>query len=212
MSEKEKFPVVIDVNEMAERYGMEMEDVYKPDGTYVSRDYHWDPAALPKAVAEVKERSKGQSVVKFINHCPNWMIAAFAAAIRPAVCFMNVGPQGMYNSYHAPFRIGEKSPACELYFEPTVKDDRIYLSVQSEGDPHLFDVDKMSLITVPEVEPGKLMLLSGLMTHPMAINVTLAYADTAKAFFIRFHEAPEYVCCVTNCEEYKIGDTIPVEE
>ena len=212
MSSDVKFPVVIDVNEMAERYGMEMEDVYKPDGTFVSRDYHWDPAALPRAVAEVKERSAGQTVVEFVNHCPNWMIAAFAVAIRPATCFMHVGPNGIYNSYHAPFRIGKQIPACDLGFKATPAGDRIYLTVESENDPHFFDVDKMSLLTVPPVESGKLMLLSGLMTHPMAINVTLAYADMAKAFFIRFHEAAEYVCCATNCDEYKIGDTIPVEE
>ena len=212
MNEKEKFPVVIDVNEMAERYGMPMQDVYKPDGTVAFHKYSWDPSALPKAVAEVKDRAAGQSVVKFVNFCPNWMSAAFAAAIRPAVSFMNVGPNGMYNSYQAPFRIGEKSPACDLYFEPTVKGEFVYLTVKCPINPHLFDMDKMPLITVPAVEPGKVILLSGIMTHPMAINAALAYADTAKAFFISFHEAPEYVCCVTNCDEYQIGDTIPVGE
>lgn len=211
MSNTEKFPVVIDVNEMAARYGMEMEDVYKPDGTFVARDYHWEASALPRAVAEVVEKSKGQSVVKFVNHCPNWMIAAFAVAIRPAVCFMNVGPNGMFNAYHAPFRFGEKSPACELYFEPEEQGDRVYLSVKAEGDPHFFDVDKMPLVTVPEIGRDKIVLLSGLMTHPMAINAALAYAGKVKAFFIRFHEAPEYVCCCSESGEYHIGDTIPAE-
>lgn len=211
MKDQDTFDVVIDVNEMAKRYGMEMEDVYKPDGTFVARDYAWKPSALPKAVEEVKQRSSGAKVVKFENHCPNWMIAAFAAAIRPAVCFMNVGPNGMYSVYHAPFRIGEKSPACELYFEKEEKNDRVYLAVKSSGDPHFFNVDKMSLVTVPPVEKNSIVLLSGLMTHPMAINATLAYADIAGAFFIRFHEAPEYVCCLSNCEKYNIGDTIPVE-
>lgn len=211
MPPKAEIQTVIDVDEMAARYGMEKEDVYKPDGTFVARDYHWKPEILPQAVQEVKARAAGQSVVKFVNHCPNWAIAAFAAAIRPATCFMNVGPQGMFNMYHAPFPVGDRRPACDLYFASREEKDRIYLTVESEGDPHFFDIDKMPLVTVPRVEPDRFMLLSGLMTHPMAINTALAYADTAKAFFIRFHEAPEYVCCLTNSEEYKIGDTIPVE-
>ncbi len=207
---KTEFHVIIDVDEMAARYGLEKEDVYKPDGTFVARDYHWPASVLPQAVAEVKERAAGESVVKFINHCPNWAIAAFAVAIRPATCFMNVGPQGMFNMYHAPFPIGERRPACDVYFAARPKGERVYLTIESEGDPHLFDVAKMPLVTVPPVEPGKVMLLSGLMTHPMAINTALAYADTAKAFFIRFHESPEYVCSYSNCSEIRLGDTIPV--
>lgn len=211
MEDQNTFAVVIDVDEMAARFGLEKEDVRKPDGTFVARDYHWPASALPKAVAEVVEKSAGQTAVQFVNHCPNWMIAAFACAIRPAVCFMRVGPNGMFSVYHAPFRVGERCPACELSFRAEPKDDRIYLTVESEGDPHFFNIDKMPLVTVPPVEPGKLMLLSGLMTHPMAINTALAYADIARAFFIRFHEAPEYVCCVSNCAEYRVGDTLPAE-
>lgn len=211
MPPKAEIKTVVDVDEMAARFGLEKEDVYKPDGTFVARDYHWPAAVLPRAVAEVRQRAGEESVVKFVNHCPNWAIAAFAVAIRPATCYMDVGPQGKFHMYHAPFQIGPRRPACDVYFAAREEGDRIYLTIESEGDPHFFDIDKMPLVTVPEVPAGKVMLLSGLMTHPMAINVALAYADTAKAFFIRFHESPEYVCCVSNSEEYALGDTIPAE-
>ena len=204
---------VIDLREMGDRYGLKMEDVVK-DGKVIMRDHVWTQEALQKAVAECRERAKGAEVAELRGHIPNWALSAMACAIQPTVCFFKIGPQGMYELTSTPFPISAAKPTCGMFFEVEEKGEDVYVKAMTDNphaDAHGFDLTKFDEIIMPPIPAGKNVFLSGETVNPIAVSMALTYAETSRSIYMRFHEEPDYHCCVTHTPTIAIGDTIPVK-
>ncbi|MDO4647246.1 MAG: hypothetical protein Q4B26_01255 [Eubacteriales bacterium] len=204
---------IIDLREMGDRYQLELVDVVR-DGKVIMRDHAWTAEALRKAVEECKERAAGAEVVELRGHVPNWAVSAMAYAVKPAICHFEIGPGGIYKMDAHPFEVTTKEATCGMFFTVLEDEDGIYVQGQTDSphaDAHGFDLSKYEEITMPPIASGKNVYLSGETVNPIAVSMVLTYADSANAVFIRFHEEPNYVCCVTHDESIVIGAEKPVK-
>ena len=203
---------VIDLREMGDRYGLEMTDIVK-DGKVIMRDHVWTQEALQKAVAECVQRAKGAEVAELRGHLPNWALSAMASAIYPTVCFFRIGPGGIYELTSTPFPVSAAQPDFGMYFEVEEQGDNVYVKAMTDNphaDAHGFDLTKFDSIFMPPIPACKNVFLSGETVNPVAVSMALTYAATARSIYMRFHEEPDYHCCVTHTKEIAIGDAIPV--
>ena len=201
---------IIDLREMGERYGLKMTDIVK-DGKVIMRDHVWDKQALQRAVKECHERSRGAEIAELRGHLPNWALSAMAYSVLPAICYFEIGPGGMYHMNSTPFKISEEKPTCGLFFDVDEKDgENVYVKAWTDAphaDAHGFDLSRFGDIILPPIGKNKNVYLSGEVVNPIAVSMVLAYASEARSVFMRFHEEPNYYCCVTNTDDIEIGDS-----
>ncbi|MCD8145102.1 MAG: hypothetical protein LUD79_07180 [Oscillospiraceae bacterium] len=211
MSEEKR--CIIDLREMGDRYGLEQVDVVK-DGKVIMRDHAWNKEALQKAVAECKQRAAGAEVAELRGHVPNWALSAMAYAVQPAVCFFKIGPGGIYELTSTAFPIDAAKPTCGMFFEVDEEGDNVYVKAMTDNphaDAHGFDLTKFDQIIMPPIPSCKNVFLSGETVNPVAVSMVLTYADISRSVYIRFHQEPNYYCCVTNTPDVEIGDAVPAE-
>ena len=204
---------VIDLREMGDRYGLKMEDVVK-DGKVIMRDHVWTKEALLKAVDECTTRAKGAQIAELRGHVPNWALSAMACAIYPTVCFFKIGPNGIYELTSTPFPVSAAKPTCGMFFEVDEQGENVYVRAMTDNphaDAHGFDLTKFDEIIMPPIPAGKNVFLSGETVNPVAVSMALTYAATARSIYMRFHEEPDYHCCLTRSPKIEIGDTVPVK-
>ena len=173
----------------------------------------WGEGAwLAKACREIARQAQGADEVELAGGGASWIFAALAHAIQPASACIFIPPMNQFVRAD-PIPMGDRLRA----------DAGVVISGREAGDRFCVEVAEtyscadqgemakkfFANARIPAVQPGKIVLLSGMMPNFVAVPIACSYAAAgAKAVAIRLSSETEYTCCITNCDTIQVGDKL----
>jgi hypothetical protein len=209
--------VRISLSNLGNQINIETRESKFPDGN-VMQLQQWERKSLIAAVEVAKTWDLKGKDAMFTDHVPTWLTAAVAQAVNADRTFH-------YCEYLSrdvamkPLPRGKVNPAGGIEFTVYNEGDKIYINYIAdppELKKHVYPLEKLPLVVVPEVPPNKHVFLWGVGATYIQVCLVKSYAPVSASVSLSnfsdqfLYGTPRFTCTISKTAERELGDVEPM--
>lgn len=205
---------IVDFFTLGINYDMEYKEILHkdPEGKHaeVWFLFDWTHEKCMRAYGDVCKAAELGRPVFLQGHPPTWLMAACSYAVKDLNSY-TYNPYNPVTTPIMPFKLGDSVKHIGYEFSFEENGDELHVTEKMPGGmmgDFEFDADNMDLIEVPSIPAGKTVFYDPDMMVLGTLGVVLAYGEISRCVYL-LERDNVYRCVVSNCDEVKVGDTLP---
>lgn len=207
--------VIISVNELGEKLGVQKEEVVMPDGNkFLSQK--WSKKEIQKAIAEAKRTYTDPENIYLVTSSPHPAITlAFIQTLQPLnVLYLYMEPGGDEVEMCQLKKVKQIPSPDSNYgvrFEIIEEGDKLFMNFNSDSPEatalkqHSFDISNTCKLVIPEIPTNKHIFLHARGRYAVMVPLAFNYIEDCKSISIARHE-DDYTCAVSFSDDIEVGE------